>query len=161
MGANQLCHPCLILACGNIFRGDDGAAWHLVEIAQKSGLPEQVKVIAQHQWTPELAEDISLAEAVLFVDCSLGADPGSVSLDSIEASATLPSFLSHHTDPASLMHLAEILYERRAPHCALLAIGAEALDHTDQLSESVKAAMPKALELLLGWVRMHTVAPTD
>ena len=66
----------LILACGNPLRGDDGAAWHLAEQAQSIGLPNNVRLILQQQWTPELAEDIAQASAVLFVDCSIAAPPG-------------------------------------------------------------------------------------
>jgi hydrogenase maturation protease len=146
---------CLILACGNPLRGDDGAAWRLAELAQPQ-LPSSVRVILQQQWTPELAEDIARADAALFVDCSLAAQPGSVTLESVTAATAFPSFLSHHVDAASLLRLSESLYGLVPATANLLLIGAFSLEHTEELSPAVKAAMPQALELLLGWARNQT-----
>ena len=59
---------CLILACGNTLRCDDGigpvlCAWAETRFAADS----QVRAIARQQWTPDLAEDIAAAESVIFV----------------------------------------------------------------------------------------------
>ena len=78
---------CLILACGNTLRGDDGVGPWLAEWAEEKyrGDPT-VRVISRQQWTPDLAEDIAGAESVLFIDCSIESAPGYVSLISIEPS---------------------------------------------------------------------------
>ena len=48
---------CLILACGNTLRGDDGVGPWLAEWAENQFRTEsQICVIARQQWTPELAE---------------------------------------------------------------------------------------------------------
>ena len=146
---------CLILACGNPLRGDDGAAWHLAELLSETTLSGQIRVIVQQQWTPELAEDIVNAASVLFVDCSLDAAPGSVSLSPVTPALTLPNFLTHHQEPAALLALTLSLYLRIPADCDLLVIGAATVEHTEQLSPAVEAALPKALKLLLGWVERH------
>ena len=143
----------LILACGNPLRGDDGAAWHLAEQAQSIGLPNNVRLILQQQWTPELAEDIAQASAVLFIDCSLATPPGSVTLQPVTPAETQPSYLTHHLDAPALLLLAQSLFGQTPTRADLLLIGAQSLDHTDGLSGPVQAALPKALELLLGWSR--------
>ena len=58
---------CLILACGNTLRSDDGVGPWLAEWAEERFLSETgVSVLIRQQWTPELAEDIARSESVLF-----------------------------------------------------------------------------------------------
>ena len=56
---------CLILACGNTLRSDDGvgpklAAWAEERFRQES----EVRVISRQQFTPELAELIAAADSL-------------------------------------------------------------------------------------------------
>jgi hydrogenase maturation protease len=61
---------CLILACGNTLRGDDGVGLWLAEWAEQRFSDQPgVRIIADHQWTPELAEDVARAQSLLFIDC--------------------------------------------------------------------------------------------
>ena len=74
-------YRCLILACGNTLRSDDGLGPRLAEWAEQQFLTEPaVRVLSRQQWTPELAEDIAAAESVLFIDCSAESAPGLVKL---------------------------------------------------------------------------------
>jgi hypothetical protein len=51
---------CLILACGNPLRGDDGVGPWLAEWAAQHFRDQSlVRVRASAQWTPELAEEIA------------------------------------------------------------------------------------------------------
>ena len=144
---------CLILACGNTSRGDDGAAWRLVEMAAIAGLPETVEIIAQQQWTPELAADLAEADSVLFVDCRLDGAPGTVTRTTVEAAETAPNYLSHHTDAAGLLRLTAELYGTRPRRADLLLICGESLGYTEALTPVVENALPIALNLLMEWVR--------
>ena len=143
---------CLILACGNPLRGDDGAAWHIAEAAYEVGFPPSVRIIFQQQWTPDLAEDIARAEGVLFVDCALTAPPGSVSIAPIAPAFERPPFLTHHQDPATLLALSFLYYDHLPRRSDLLLIGAESINHTEKLSPPVQAAVPRALALIKQWV---------
>lgn len=155
-------HRCLILACGNPLRGDDGAAWHVAESAQRIALPEGVRFLVQQQWTPELAEDIADADAVLFVDCALGGKPGEISLSPVAPATHLPSFLTHHQEAASLLALTAQIFQRVPATSDLLLIGAGSLQHCDQLSAEVQASVPTAVELLLDWIhRIHRIYRID
>lgn len=144
---------CLILACGNPQRGDDGAGWHLAESASNASLPTDVRVLFQQQWTPDLAEDISQTDSVLFVDCALDAPPGSISIKEVAPSFARPSLLTHHQDAASLLALSFFYYQRLPRRCEILLIGAESVEHSDKLSLAVQSALPKAFQLLLSWVQ--------
>ena len=92
---------CLILACGNTMRGDDGVWLWLAEWAERRFSDQPgVRVIADHQWTPELAEDVARAQSVLFIDCSLDTAPGSLHLKPLEPAVAGQGINTHHQNAA-------------------------------------------------------------
>lgn len=139
---DAVAHHCLVLACGNTLRGDDGVGWELARRA--ADFDPQAEVITSGQWTPELAEPLSRAVAVLFLDCSTDSEPGEVRLRTIEPSTVLPRLFTHHLCPADLLALSRDLYQK-APHCALLlTVGAASLELAEELTATVTAALPEA-----------------
>ncbi len=140
---------CLILACGNTLRGDDGIGPLLCAWAEErfAGEPD-VRAVASHQWTPDMAEDVAATEAVLFVDCSLDQAPGQVLLREIAPAALRPGLVTHHLGAAELLSVAEELYGARPRRACLLTIGAGSVELGDQLSPAMKGAVSDARELL-------------
>ena len=140
---------CLILACGNTLRGDDGVGPWLAEWAEEKyrGDPT-VRVISRQQWTPDLAEDIAGAESVLFIDCSIESAPGYVSLISIEPSVQTQGLATHHQGAPELLALARDLYNSRPAKAALLTIGAGSTELGEEFSKPVLDAIPHACGLL-------------
>ena len=61
----------LIIGYGNPLRGDDGLGWRAAEQLAEIIPQSEAEVIACHQLTPELAEPISRARLVIFIDMSL------------------------------------------------------------------------------------------
>ena len=57
----------LVIGYGNTLRSDDGAGQRVAELVAEWKLPN-VRSLPVHQLTPELAEPISQAELVIFVD---------------------------------------------------------------------------------------------
>ena len=57
----------LVIGYGNTLRSDDGAGQRVAEKIGQWELPG-VGALAVHQLTPELAENIAQADAVIFVD---------------------------------------------------------------------------------------------
>jgi hydrogenase maturation protease len=140
---------CLILACGNTLRGDDGVGPWLAEWAEKRFSEEgQVRVITRQQWTPELAEEIDGAHSVLFIDCSVESAPGSVSLTPIEPTATLQGLATHHQGAAELLALTRDLYSSLPSTAKLLTIGAGSTELGELFSDAVTAALPAACKLI-------------
>ena len=140
---------CLILACGNTLRSDDGigpwlAAWAEEKFAAEPG----VVVIARQQWTPDLAEDISRAAAVLFIDCSIASSPGSVSLVGVEPCGVVQGLATHHSGAGELLGLARDLYGSLPRTAMLLTVGAGTTELGETFSRAVREAIPKACELL-------------
>lgn len=95
------------------------------------------------QLGPELAEDVSRAEAVLFLDAREGGEPGAVRIEILSPAAEGPG-LSHALSPRALLLCAQRLYGR-APRAALLTVTGERFGHGEELSPRVEAALPEAV----------------
>ena len=140
---------CLILACGNTLRGDDGVGIWLADWADRRFRSEtQVRVLARQQWTPELAGDIAPAESVLFIDCSVASDPGSLSLAPVAPASDQQGAATHHQGAAELLALARELYNSLPRQALLLTIGAGSTELGEVFSSAVTAALPDACRLI-------------
>ena len=130
----------LILGYGNPLRGDDGVGWHAAQRLLERSAELNADVMSCHQLTPELAEAVSRAERVIFIDARVGPAPGAVEVSEVAAGAPeLPTF-SHHLDPSTLVALAQRLYGR-APEAWILTVAGESFADTDQLSASVQSSL--------------------
>ena len=149
---------CLILACGNTLRTDDGVGLWLAEWAeQRFSAQPGVRVLADHQWTPELAEDVARAQSVLFIDCSLGSDPGSHHLSPVEPASGGPEHNTHHLGAAELLALGREIYNSLPREALQLTIGAGSTELGEKFSDSVTAALPAACRLIEETVlRLHS-----
>ena len=140
---------CLILACGNTLRGDDGAGPWLAAWAQERFRSHPaVRVISRQQWTPELAEEIAQANSVLFVDCAADASPGQLRLIPVAPATDVPTPPTHHLGATELLALCHSLYDSLPRNALLLTIGAGSLELGEKFSHPVQAALPDARALL-------------
>ncbi len=144
---------CLILACGNTLRGDDGvgpwlAEWARDRFSAKAG----VRCVARQQWTPDLAEDIAHAASVIFLDCATNSAPGQIQMVPVKPSIELPRLLTHHLTASDLMTFCRSFYDS-LPQCAfLLTVGGDAFELREGFSDSIQAALPDAKGVLEGTV---------
>lgn len=129
----------MIIGYGNPLRGDDGVGWRVVE-ALTAELPAE-EALTVHLLTPELAEPISRARIVVFVDASVGELPGDVKCFPLAPAPGRPG--SHETNPAGLLALAAELFGR-CPPAHMVTITGQSFDVGESLSESVEAAVPAA-----------------
>jgi len=135
----------LILACGNSLRGDDAVALHVAR-ELRSGLCEPETVIhSATQWTPELAENISESELVIFVDASAVLSPGAVQIRKISPAPDQPGSFSHRSRPTGLLALAKRLYGQYPSRAFLITIGAQSFELSEELSEPARLAIPEAI----------------
>jgi hydrogenase maturation protease len=136
----------LILACGNSLRGDDAAALYVAR-QLRSGLSEPGIVIqSSTQFTPELAESISQAALVIYVDASAALPPGKVQARKVSPIPEAPGSVSHRTSPAGLLALAKCLYGVIPSRPYLISIGAKSFEVSEELSEPVRRAIPEAID---------------
>jgi len=140
---------CLILACGSTLRGDDGVGLWLAEWAERRFADQPaVRVIADHQWTPELAADVAHAQSVLFIDCTLDSPPGAVHLSPVEPASDAQVRATHHLDAAQLLALAGKLFNSLPQNSQLLTIGAGSIEMGENFSPTVTASLPEACHLI-------------
>ena len=140
---------CLVLACGNTLRCDDGVGPKLAEwAAERFREDSTVRVISRQQWTPDLAADIAAADSVLFVDSSVDSAPGRVNLTPVALHIDNPGVTTHHMDPPGLLGLTNALYGSMSTHAMLLTVGAGSTELGETFSDPVEAALPRAQGVL-------------
>jgi hydrogenase maturation protease len=140
---------CLILACGNTLRADDGVGPFLAEWAGERFKDEPgVRILSRHQWTPELAEDAAHAQSVLFIDCSIDAAAGSLRILSVAPAPPTEGLATHHLGAAELLALSREFYHSLPRKALLLTVGAGSLALNEEFSDVVQAALPEARHLL-------------
>ncbi|HTT66196.1 MAG TPA: hydrogenase maturation protease [Bryobacteraceae bacterium] len=124
----------LVIGYGNSLRGDDGAG---PLVASQIG----AGAIACQQLTPELAEPMSRAGRVIFVDAHADLPAGQIRVERIRPRL---SQAIHRFDPETLLAWSQQLYGR-APEALLVGIGAGSFDLGETLSPQARRAARKAL----------------
>jgi len=151
----------LVLAYGNPLRRDDGVGWVIGERLATT-LPEDVAdVRVLHQLTPELAEPISRAGRVIFVDAAeatcqvsenlaglssvLTSKPGEISWSEIQPGSFTSQPFTHQVDPASLLAAAKELFGHAPPAHLLTVTGAD-FGYGEGLSPALENAVEEAVK---------------
>lgn len=134
--------PLVIIGYGNPLREDDGVGWAAADLLKQALPADRVRVFTCHQLMPELAEPVSLAAAVLFVDARIDGVAGAIDLRPIAPDAEPPAGLSHVLSPGALLALARQVYGRCAP-AQLASITGGAFGYAEGLSPAVQAALPE------------------
>jgi hydrogenase maturation protease len=146
---NQISIRCLILACGNTLREDDGIGPFLAQWAEERWHDDQrIRVLCDHQWTPDMAQEIAAAETVIFVDCSVDQAPGQIMLRELSPASLKPGLVTHHLGAPELLSVAQELYGTRPRRACLFTVGAGSIELGEGLSPAVREALPDAQELL-------------
>lgn len=145
---------CLILACGNTLRGDDGVGpWLAAWAEERFSAEPLVRVVSRQQWTPDLAEDVAGCDAVVFVDCAVDSAPGSVRVARVQPMRSTTGHATHHVGAHELLALSEELYCSLPSHALLLTVGAGATELGEEFTTIVKDALPQACRMLESSVR--------
>jgi hydrogenase maturation protease len=144
----------LVIGYGNPLCGDDGVGPYIVgRLADDAGeLSGDIECLSVHQLTPELAENISRAAAVIFIDAAAGGKmPGGVTCYKLARSAR-PSEVgsgafTHHVSPETLLENAGFLYGRR-PVAYLYTVSGENFNLGAPFSPAMEAALPGLFDRL-------------
>jgi hydrogenase maturation protease len=102
----------LVIGYGNTLRGDDGVGPRVAEAVGRLGLPG-VQTLACPLLTPELADPISRAEKVIFVDAAVDA-PATVQWRKLQPNET-SQIMAHAADPRTMLALARDVFGRVPP----------------------------------------------
>jgi hydrogenase maturation protease len=134
----------LVVGYGNPLRGDDGVGWRVVEklVGVAKGA---VTGLAVHQLTPELAEQISEADLVIFVDASYEGEPGTWRWLPIKLTSTAAQAVGHYFAPENLLNYVKAVYQAE-PTALMISVPAGSFD----CGESLTPAVAKAVEEIAG-----------
>jgi hydrogenase maturation protease len=136
----------LVLTCGNPQRGDDAAAEHVAKALLAGLCDVNTKVRCAQQWLPEMAEAISEVGLVVFVDASAKLQPGEVRTQALEPGAVSTQSFTHSMNPGTLLALAKQLYGNAPVSAYLVTIGGESFELSEHLTDTVRHAIPVALD---------------
>ena len=120
----------LVIGYGNTLRRDDGVGPKVAEAVAALALPG-VRALACPLLTPELAEAVSQAGMVVFVDAAVDA-PREVQMRKL-APAESSQIMAHAASPATLLALARDVFGH-APEAWWLTIPVEELGIGEELS---------------------------
>jgi hydrogenase maturation protease len=140
--------PLLILAWGNLSRGDDALGPLFLQRLQASLAPEvcrQIAFLDDYQLQVEHALDLVGRKQVLLVDASLNC-PAPFEVTQIQP-ARDPSVTTHSLSPQALLQVYQDLQGEPPPPCRLLAIRGEAFE----LGQEPGAAALAHLDAALRW----------
>ena len=126
----------LMIGYGNPLRSDDGLGPYLVDMFRHGG--EAVTCI---QLTPELAEPVSRAEQVVFLDAGISGTPGEVTCEKLKIIPGTGAF-THHVTPASLLVAAQELYGA-APQAVLITVTGASFDYGCAFSPEIRILLPQ------------------
>jgi len=132
----------LVIGYGNTLRSDDGVGPRVAEAILALALP-RVHVLAAPLLTPELAEPISKARSVIFVDAAVDA-PRDVRMRKL-APAASSQVMAHAASPATLLALARDVFGC-APEARWLTIPVQELGIGENLSPLAQRGVAVAVE---------------
>ena len=136
----------LILGYGNPLRGDDGFGCHAVRKLAAVIPNSDVDIRELHQLTPELAEPVSLAARVIFIDAAREGLAGAVRRVPVDPASA--GAFTHHLTPAAVVACAQELYGR-APEAILFTAAGASFDYTMALSAPMQAAVTEVCRQVL------------
>lgn len=142
----------LIIGYGNPLRGDDGLGVEVARCLKEIIRDESVEVLSQHQLMPELADPVSRASLVVFVDACVGDTPGHWSCEEVKPTEQPPQPVSHHFTPATLLAYAQMVFGA-CPRALAVSVVAGSFECGDRLSPAVAAVVPEVVKFIREQVR--------
>jgi hydrogenase maturation protease len=139
----------LIIGYGNPLRGDDGVGWQIADpLARLAG--DSATVFVVHQLTPELAEPISSADLVVFIDACYEGQPGTWTCETIRPDPNPSHRFSHYFTPANLLSYTYAVFGV-SPKALLVSVAGSSFDYSQGLSPTVAAIVPEIVASVSEW----------
>jgi len=139
----------LVIGYGNTLRGDDGVGPRVAEAIGHLRLPG-VRTLICPLLTPELADPISRAGTVIFVDAAVDA-PTEVQWRRLEPNATT-QLMAHAADPRTMLALARDVFGH-TPQAWWLTIPAVDLSFREEFSTAAQGGFAEAVEKIQAFCR--------
>jgi hydrogenase maturation protease len=134
----------LVIGYGNTLRGDDGVGPRVSDAIAGMALPG-VKAITADLLAPELADPISRARRVVFVDASIDTPVSAGAVLRELAPAESSQIMAHAADPRTMLAVARDVFGH-APEAWWLTIPALDMGIGESLSQPTLDGMAQAIE---------------
>lgn len=140
----------LVIAYGNRLRADDAVGWVVADALRDDARMDEVDVLAVHQLTPDLANEMASASRVVFIDARLDPafTPGMVVVDPV-----MPELgagpMTHHVGAGTILSLAEALYGIHAPPAVAVTVAIKSVEPGADLSVVVRASVSQLVETVV------------
>jgi len=134
----------LVIGYGNTLRGDDAAGIRAAELIAKRFA--EVECVLVHQLMPELAEQISGCDIVIFIDADVNVTQPVIKPIKPGIEENQPR--SHFISPESLLQLSRKLYQRIPQKAYVIVIPASQFEFSEELSETTKKAVEESVILV-------------
>lgn len=155
----------VVIAYGNPLRTDDGAGWHAADELKNRFAAPEVEILQVHQLAPELAENLSTVQAVIFVDAAVAepgkTHPGEVRIAEInehKVNQAPHSTFHHQFSPPSLLAIAGKVYHAR-PRAFVATLTGEDFSPGESLSPKIQRALPEFVQSAEELIRPLVKAP--
>jgi hydrogenase maturation protease len=139
----------LVIGYGNTLRGDDGIGPRVAEAVCHLRLPG-VRTLICPLLTPEIADPISRAQKVIFVDAALDA-PDEVQWRKLEPNES-SQLMAHAADPRTMLALTRDVFGR-VPEAWWLTIPAVDLGFREDFSPEVQKRFAEAVGKIQAFCR--------
>jgi hydrogenase maturation protease len=146
--------PLLVVATGNLSRGDDALGPLLAAQLRDEGWfsGSEIELLEAYQLQVEDVLSVQDRRAVLFVDAARAGVCRGVAVQPL-APAAGPTAFTHALPPAALLALVPRVSASPPPPAWLLAIEGEAFELGAPLSASARARLAEALPLAREWLQ--------
>jgi len=138
----------LVIAIGNVARGDDGVAHRVAELLTSGPepLPTGVRVLTAVGLDVAMADDVADSARLLVVDAERRQAPA-VEVRPLVAGVSAHS--GHSIDAPGLLALTHALYGV-SPSAWLVSVAAPEMGHAEELSATAEAASLEAASVIRG-----------
>lgn len=143
----------LVIGYGNALRADDALGWRVAELLRENAELSTAEILPLQQLSPELAEVISRAAFVVFVDAMHGTDaPGTIIETELQPECRSPQCFSHELTPSTLLACAAELFGS-SPRARLFSVVGADFGLGEQLSPAVEAQLPEVTSRIVSCIR--------
>jgi hydrogenase maturation protease len=139
----------LIIAIGNVARGDDGTAHRVASRLLAAGLPGEVRLLTAVGLDVAMAADVAECDRLLVVDAERRDQPA-VEVRTIVSGTAAHS--GHSIDAPGLLAVTHALYGV-SPEARLIGVAAPEMGHAEELSAVAEAASEEAACVILTMLR--------
>lgn len=147
----------MVIGYGNDLRSDDGIGQRIAEEIASWQL-SNVKSVAVHQLTPDLAADLAKIDLAIFIDACLPVDGWEVQVQSLLPASEIDTDC-HTGDPRSLLALTQAVYNHcpRAWWVTIPGYNFELGDRLSPIAETGKAAALSKITQILAKVTNYWI----